>query len=71
MPSVDTGPVRMLERVRSEYREMPGLKLTCEQAERLWDLDAAACERVLAALVDTKFLRRTRDGAFVLSTPSV
>ncbi len=70
MASVDTVPVEMLRRVRSEYHEMPGLKLTGEQAQRLWDLDARLCERVLAALVETKFLRRTRDGAFVLRTSS-
>ncbi len=66
MSAVDTVPVEILRRVRSEYREMPGLKLTGDQARRLWALDARLCERLLAVLVDMKFLRRTRDGAFVL-----
>jgi hypothetical protein len=44
---------------------MPGLRLTPEQARRLWRLDETACEAVLGALVDARFLARTRDGAFV------
>ena len=52
-------------RVRGEFLEMPGLRLTFEQARRLWRLDEDACEAVLDALVDAGFLARTRDGAFV------
>jgi hypothetical protein len=44
---------------------MPGLRLTPEQARRLWRLDETACAAVLGALVDARFLARTRDGAFV------
>jgi hypothetical protein len=46
---------------------MPGLRLTEAQARRLWGLDAAACSAALGALVDAKFLFRTRDGAFMRS----
>ncbi len=55
-------------RIRSEYREMPGLRLTLSQAAHMWQLDARACEAVLLALVDEGFLARTDDGAFVSST---
>jgi hypothetical protein len=44
---------------------MPGLRLTGPQARRLWGLDAAACDALLEALVEAKFLFRTRDGAFM------
>jgi hypothetical protein len=54
-------------RVQGEYREMPGLRLTPAQAQRLWGLDRAACDALLGALVDAKFLLRTRDGAFMRS----
>jgi hypothetical protein len=54
-----------LRRVRGEYTEMPGLRLTPAQAQRLWGLDRAACDALLGALVDAKFLCRTRDGAFM------
>jgi hypothetical protein len=46
---------------------MPGLRLTTAQAQRLWGLDRAACDALLGALVDAKFLLRTRDGAFMRS----
>jgi hypothetical protein len=54
-------------RVQGEYIEMPGLRLTTAQAQRLWGLDRAACDALLGALVDAKFLSKTRDGAFVRS----
>ena len=57
----------VLQRVQGEYTEMPGLRLTTRQAQRLWGLDQAACDTLLGALVDAKFLFRTRDGAFVRS----
>jgi hypothetical protein len=57
----------VLRRVRGEYTEMPGLCLTPAQAQRLWGLDRAACEALLGALVEAKFLAQTRDGAFVRS----
>jgi len=60
-------PLDVLQRVQGEYIEMPGLRLTTAQAQRLWGLDRAACDALLAALVDAKFLFRTRDGAFVRS----
>jgi len=55
----------ILRRIRGEYMEMPGLRLTVTQAQRLWGLDRAACETVLSALVDVEFLIRNGDGAFV------
>jgi hypothetical protein len=54
-----------LRRIRGEFLEMPGLRLTQPQARRLWGLDAAACDALLGALVDANFLFRTRDGAFM------
>jgi hypothetical protein len=55
----------VVRRIRGEFLEMPGLRLTPEQAQRLWRLDETACDAVLGALVDAHFLARTRDGAFV------
>ena len=60
-------PDDVLRRVQGEYIEMPGLRLTTAQAQRLWGLDKTACDALLDALVDAKFLFRTRDGAFVRS----
>ena len=55
----------VMRRVQGEFLEMPGLRLTEAQARRLWGLDAASCGELLGALVDAKFLFRTRDGAFM------
>jgi len=44
---------------------MPGLRLTPQQAQRLWRLDETECRAVLGALVDARFLAKTRDGAFI------
>jgi hypothetical protein len=44
---------------------MPGLTLTIAQAQRLWGLDRDTCASLLAALVDAKFLKTTRDGAYI------
>ena len=55
----------VLRRVRGEYLEMPGLRLTIAQAQRLWGLDRAVCDALLGALVEAKFLFRTRDGAYM------
>jgi hypothetical protein len=39
------------QRVRGEYREMPGLRLTVAQAARLFNLDHTQCEQLLDTLV--------------------
>jgi hypothetical protein len=57
-----------LPRIRGEYREMPGMRLTVEQAQRLWGLDRGTCENALGLLVEERFLTRGTDGAY--SRPS-
>ena len=59
---------RLLQRICGEYMEMPGLRLSAPQAERLWGLDAPTCQLVLECLVDVKFLHRTPDGRFARLT---
>ncbi|MEO8678329.1 MAG: hypothetical protein ABI665_04740 [Vicinamibacterales bacterium] len=55
----------LLNRVKQEYLEMPGLLLTTRQASRLWNLDADVCQALLSALVHQKFLAETRAGAYL------
>ena len=55
--------------VRAEYLEIPGLSLTKGQVQRLWNLEPETCEALLSVLVDVKFLKRTRFGAYVLADP--
>jgi hypothetical protein len=47
----------VVDRVRGEFNEMPGLQLTPEQAARLLGLDRVACDQVIARLVAASFLR--------------
>ena len=61
----ERGIHEVVRRIRGEFLEMPGLRLTREQAQRLWRLDERSCNAVLGALLDARFLARTRDGAFV------
>jgi hypothetical protein len=51
--------------VRAEYAEMPGLKLTERQIQRLWCLDAAICDAVIESLLAGRFLRQTRGNTYV------
>jgi hypothetical protein len=65
LASIEVAVPNALGRVKAEYLEMPGLRLTPQQAQRLWGLDREICQALLGALVDANFLNRTRDGAFV------
>ena len=49
----------VVDRVRGEFLEMPGMELTVAQAIKLWNLGADDCRFVLDALVDAGFLRWT------------
>jgi predicted kinase len=53
-----------LERIRAEYREMPDMRLTLEQVQRLSGVDREVCERVLEDLVRAKFISQGRDGNY-------
>jgi hypothetical protein len=50
----------LVHRVQSEFLEMPGLRLTTEQAARLWAVDRATSQTILDRLVTVGFLCRNR-----------
>lgn len=56
----------LLRRIRAEYLEMPGLRLTAPQAQRLFGLDET-WDAVSAALLDAKFLSHTHNGVFAMA----
>ena len=62
--------VRLLDIVRGEFLEMPGLRLSKKQAQRLWAIDADTCEALLGTLEASHFLRHTRDGEYMLARPN-
>ena len=67
-PDLQHADDRMLQRVYSEFLEMPGLRLTSRQAQRLWGLDEATCLELLSALVNAKFLCETGQGNYRRAT---
>ena len=55
----------VIARVRAEYREMPGLCLTVQQACRLWQINLTDCARILELLVAQHVLKRSATGVFI------
>jgi len=62
------GYSQLVRRVQSEYLEMPGLRLTFDQACRLWALDSQTCGRVLHDLVAAGFVAVSERGIYVRRT---
>lgn len=60
-----TASESLIQLIRSEFVESPGLRLTAWQFQRLWNLDADECRVVIQRLVSTRFLREARDGTLV------
>ena len=61
----DTVTDQIVCRARGEYLEMPGLRLTQRQAQRLWALDEPTCAQLLAFLVESRFLVRSGADSYV------
>jgi hypothetical protein len=57
----------VLERIRAEYLEMPGMRLTAMQVRRLCGVDAETCEAI-ESLVAMRFLSVNADGTYVRHT---
>lgn len=54
----------VLDRVRAEYRETPGLGLTPSQVRVLFGVEPSECAALLNALVKEHFLSCSADGVF-------
>ena len=67
-PLRDDSITPLVHRVRSEFLEMPGLRLTPAQAARLWSLDRSTSDRILDGLTSAGFLSRNRHGAYLLAS---
>ncbi|NOT44590.1 MAG: hypothetical protein HOP14_08315 [Acidobacteria bacterium] len=59
----------VLGRVRSEFHEMPGLRLTVRQAARLFGLSPASSEAALGVLAGAGVLR-VSNGVFTVAQPA-
>jgi hypothetical protein len=47
---------QLLDVIRAEFREMPGMRLTRSQFRRLWQLDQTVCENAICHLREEGFL---------------
>lgn len=54
----------LVERIRAEFIEQPGLRLTEAQGCRLWQIDRLTLNRVLTKLTDVAFLSSSADGRY-------
>jgi hypothetical protein len=62
---VDMSLTSLAERIRVEYQTMPGLKLSKEQACRMWGVDGTSCDAALQKLIDEGFLHRTATERYI------
>ena len=58
-------PQTALTRIRIEFAEMPDMKLSHAQIQRLCNLPPEVCDAALASLVESGFLWRRGDGSFL------
>ena len=58
----------VLSRIRAEFLEMPGMRLTIHQVRRLCGIEQSLCQMVLDALVDETFLCVKPDGSYARTT---
>ena len=56
---------RLIERIRTEYQSVPGLKITYAQAARLWSAPEADCAAAFETLVAEGFLWRAPSGRYL------
>jgi hypothetical protein len=55
---------QVFERIRAEFLEMPGMRLTAAQVERLAGEDRSICQSVLDDLVRAGFLCGSENGSY-------
>jgi hypothetical protein len=57
---------RLVQRVVSEFREMPCLRLTAAQAQRLFGLREDICMRLVDELIRDGILRKDEEGRYAV-----
>jgi hypothetical protein len=63
MSEIDDRRLALL--IRGEFLGIPALRVTAQQVQAWWDVDAARCDRLLAALVDEHFLQRSANDGYI------
>jgi hypothetical protein len=60
----------LVQRVTAEFREMPCLRITAGQAERLFGLRADVSARIISTLVQQGLLRVDEEGRYAMADGS-
>jgi len=60
---------KLVQRIREEFEEIPGLRLTVREAAQFWAIDERACEWVLKQLETAGFLAQSADHRFEMWRP--
>jgi hypothetical protein len=55
---------QIVDAIRGEFNEMPGMRLTPDQFCRLWSLEREDAERIISSLTASGFLRRHDDNRY-------
>jgi len=63
-PDADLVRRALAGRIRGEFEEMPGLRLTPVQASKLFGISPEVCAAILAHLIEEGFLRLSSDGSY-------
>jgi DNA-binding IclR family transcriptional regulator len=61
---VEIASTKLTQRIREEFEEAPGLRVTLREAARFWGLDESTCARVLMHLWAAGFLARGSDSRY-------
>jgi hypothetical protein len=69
--SLRSATTQLIDVIRGEFNEMPGMRLTHDQFCRLWHLDRHDAERVISSLTASGFLRRDGNNRFVRTVDGV
>jgi hypothetical protein len=59
---------KLTQRIREEFEEAPGLRLSVDEASRFWDLDEMTCHVVLKRLRANGFLATDCDHRYRQAT---
>ena len=68
LTALNPGLRRVAKRIYGEFRQMPGMRLTGAQVQRLWSLSPKECEEALDYLCDVNQLEHDPSGCYGLSS---
>jgi hypothetical protein len=55
---------KLTQRIREEFQDAPGLRVTVREGARFWDLDEMTCQQILVRLRAAGFLTVDADNRY-------